>query len=215
MSLSLGTLEIGLGLNTAQYDSGIKSARDQLSSLEDHVQKITRDMEWSLKQSIPKLTIVPSVDHRPLHGLNKHLSEKQSHAKSVQGYFNSNPLTPLANTSELKSLQNQLTITEEKQNKVSKNVKKDVVKPATDDSRLKDLQQEHQKTTGEHETTSKRVKKNIKPETDDQNLKKLQKDGLPEDMIKDAEAKVQQMTDKMIAKVDEVLATKEKEIMTV
>ncbi|MFM8959267.1 MAG: ribosome recycling factor, partial [Bacteroidota bacterium] len=45
--------------------------------------------------------------------------------------------------------------------------------------------------------------------------KKLQKDGLSEDMIKDAEAKVQQMTDKMIAKVDEFLATKEKEIMTV
>ena len=45
--------------------------------------------------------------------------------------------------------------------------------------------------------------------------KKLQKEGLPEDMIKDAEAKVQQMTDKMITKVDEVLAIKEKEIMTV
>jgi ribosome recycling factor len=45
--------------------------------------------------------------------------------------------------------------------------------------------------------------------------KKLQKEGLPEDMIKDAEAKVQQITDKMIAKVDEVLAGKEKEIMTV
>ncbi|NBU72884.1 MAG: ribosome recycling factor [Bacteroidetes bacterium] len=43
----------------------------------------------------------------------------------------------------------------------------------------------------------------------------IKKDGLPEDMIKDAETKVQQMTDKMIAKVDEILATKEKEIMTV
>jgi tape measure domain-containing protein len=83
MSLSLGTLEIGLGLNTAQYDSGIKSAKDQLSSLEDYAQKITRDMEWSLKQSIPKLTIVPSVDHRPLHGLNKHLSEKGKHIDQV------------------------------------------------------------------------------------------------------------------------------------
>lgn len=83
MSLSLGTLEIGLGLNTAQYDSGIKSAKDQLSSLEDHAQKITRDIEWSLKQSIPKLTIVPVVDHRPLHGLNKHLSEKEKHIDRV------------------------------------------------------------------------------------------------------------------------------------
>ncbi len=45
--------------------------------------------------------------------------------------------------------------------------------------------------------------------------KKLLKEGLPEDMLKDAEAKVQLMTDKMISKVEEVLATKEKEIMTV
>jgi ribosome recycling factor len=46
-------------------------------------------------------------------------------------------------------------------------------------------------------------------------IKKLQKDGVPEDMVKDGEAKVQQITDKYIAKVDEVLAQKEKEIMTV
>jgi ribosome recycling factor len=46
-------------------------------------------------------------------------------------------------------------------------------------------------------------------------LKKMQKEGLPEDMEKDAEAEAQKIHDKYIKKVDEMLAAKEKEIMTV
>ena len=46
-------------------------------------------------------------------------------------------------------------------------------------------------------------------------LKKLQKDGLPEDAEKDAEAAVQKIHDKYIKKIDDMLAAKEKEIMTV
>ena len=46
-------------------------------------------------------------------------------------------------------------------------------------------------------------------------LKKGVKDGLAEDAEKDAEAKVQKLHDKFIKKVDEMLADKEKEIMTV
>ena len=46
-------------------------------------------------------------------------------------------------------------------------------------------------------------------------LKKLEKNGLPEDMEKDAEANVQKIHDKYIKKVDDMLLTKEKEIMTV
>ncbi len=46
-------------------------------------------------------------------------------------------------------------------------------------------------------------------------IKKLQKDGLAEDLAKGAEGKTQELTDKFSAKVDEILATKEKEIMTV
>ena len=46
-------------------------------------------------------------------------------------------------------------------------------------------------------------------------LKKMIKEGLPEDMEKDAEADVQKIHDKYIKKVDEMLAAKEKEIMTV
>jgi ribosome recycling factor len=46
-------------------------------------------------------------------------------------------------------------------------------------------------------------------------IKKMVKDGLAEDLSKDGEAKVQVITDKSIAKVEETLAAKEKEIMTV
>jgi len=46
-------------------------------------------------------------------------------------------------------------------------------------------------------------------------LKKAMKDGLSEDNEKDAEARLQKLHDKYIKKVDEMLAEKEKEIMTV
>lgn len=46
-------------------------------------------------------------------------------------------------------------------------------------------------------------------------FKKMQKDGLPEDMAKTAEEKVEKMTENYYKKVDEVLAKKEQEIMTV
>ena len=46
-------------------------------------------------------------------------------------------------------------------------------------------------------------------------LKKLQKEGLPEDSEKDFEDEVQKLTDKFSKKVEEILATKEKDMMTV
>jgi ribosome recycling factor len=46
-------------------------------------------------------------------------------------------------------------------------------------------------------------------------IKKLQKNGLSEDAAKDAEAEVQQVTDKFIAVVEKHLAAKEKEIMSI
>jgi ribosome recycling factor len=48
-----------------------------------------------------------------------------------------------------------------------------------------------------------------------EDFKKLQKDGLAEDIAKEAEHKVQEMTDSYSKKVDAVVAAKEKEIMTV
>lgn len=46
-------------------------------------------------------------------------------------------------------------------------------------------------------------------------VKKLQKNGLSEDVCKDAENSIQQVTDNAIAAVDKCLTIKEKEIMTV
>ncbi len=46
-------------------------------------------------------------------------------------------------------------------------------------------------------------------------IKKLQKDGLAEDLAKDAETKIQTLTDTHVAKVDKHIEQKEKEIMTV
>lgn len=64
---------------------------------------------------------------------------------------------------------------------------------------------------GEH---SKVAIRNIRRDAMEQ-VKKLQKNGLSEDVAKDAEKNIQEMTDKYITLVDKHLAAKEKEIMTV
>ena len=48
-----------------------------------------------------------------------------------------------------------------------------------------------------------------------ESIKKLEKNGLSEDAAKDAEAEVQQTTDKFTAAVEKHLASKEKEIMSI
>ena len=56
--------------------------------------------------------------------------------------------------------------------------------------------------------------RNIRKEVNE-DLRKLIKEGAAEDAIKDAEAKVQKLTDAFIVRIDDVLAKKEVEIMTV
>ncbi len=56
--------------------------------------------------------------------------------------------------------------------------------------------------------------RNVRRDANEQ-IKKLQKDGLSEDMAKDAEAEVQKSTDGYSSKIDAILVDKEKEIMTV
>ena len=56
--------------------------------------------------------------------------------------------------------------------------------------------------------------RNVRKEAIEQ-VRKMQKDGLPQDSAKDAETKIQQITDSMVATVDKHIAQKEKEIMTV
>lgn len=67
------------------------------------------------------------------------------------------------------------------------------------------------KAEGEHAKVG--IRNNRKDALD--MVKMLKSDGLSEDLAKDAEAKVQSITNNAIAKVDEILAVKEKDIMTV
>ncbi|MES2678932.1 MAG: ribosome recycling factor [Bacteroidota bacterium] len=56
--------------------------------------------------------------------------------------------------------------------------------------------------------------RNLRKEANEQ-IKKLQKDGLPEDEAKTGEGKIQVLTDTNVVKVDKHVEQKEKEIMTV
>lgn len=82
--------------------------------------------------------------------------------------------------------------------------------PPLTEERRKDLVKMVNK---EGEASKVRIR-NVRKDTNE-DLKKLLKEGAAEDAIKDAEAKVQKLTDSFIAKIDELLVKKEAEIMTV
>lgn len=81
--------------------------------------------------------------------------------------------------------------------------------PLTEERRKELVKRAH--VDGEHSRVSIRSLRRDALEK----IKKLQKNGLSEDICKDAEKKIQEVTDKYISMVDKHLATKEKEIMTV
>lgn len=82
--------------------------------------------------------------------------------------------------------------------------------PPLTEERRKELVKRAQ-AEGEH---SKVAIRNIRRDAMEQ-VRKLQKNGLSEDIAKDAEKNIQDSTDKYIVLVDKHLAAKEKEIMTV
>ncbi len=67
------------------------------------------------------------------------------------------------------------------------------------------------KAEGENAKVSIR---SIRKDTNDE-IKKLEKEGLSEDMAKDAEAEVQKLTDNFSKKVDEIVEAKEQDVLTV
>ncbi len=83
------------------------------------------------------------------------------------------------------------------------------IPPLTEDRRKQLVKQ----CKGEAENAKVSVR-NARREAID-GLKKEIKQGLSEDMEKDAEANVQKLHDKYLKKIDEIFATKEKEILTV
>ena len=82
--------------------------------------------------------------------------------------------------------------------------------PALTEDRRKELVKKA-RTAGENAKVGVRNARRDAIET----LKKLQKEGLPEDAEKDFETEVQKLTDNFSKKVEEILAAKEKDMMTV
>jgi ribosome recycling factor len=81
--------------------------------------------------------------------------------------------------------------------------------PLTEERRREIVKRVH--TEGEH---SKVAIRNIRRDAIE-HIKKLQKQGVSEDLASDAEKEVQDMTNTNIAQVDKHLALKEKEIMSI
>lgn len=82
--------------------------------------------------------------------------------------------------------------------------------PALTEERRRELSKQA-KAEGEHAKVGIR---NARKEANDE-VKKLKDDGLSEDQVKDAEASIQEVTDTHVAKIDALIAAKEKDIMTV
>jgi ribosome recycling factor len=82
--------------------------------------------------------------------------------------------------------------------------------PALTEERRRDLVKQ---VKGETESGKISIR-NIRKDVND-TLRKLQKEGTAEDAVRDAEGKVQKLTDNYIVKIDELLAKKEAEIMTI
>lgn len=85
-----------------------------------------------------------------------------------------------------------------------------IVVPPLTEERRKDLVKKT-KNEGEH---AKVTVRNLRRDANEM-IKKENKNNMPEDMAKEAETKIQQLTDAFILKIDKHLEIKEKEIMTV
>jgi len=82
--------------------------------------------------------------------------------------------------------------------------------PPTTEERRKELVKQ-----SKHEAENCRISLRTIRRDANEKVKKMQKDGLPEDSAKQAETDVQNLTNDFSAKVDKHLEVKEKEIMTV
>lgn len=82
------------------------------------------------------------------------------------------------------------------------------IPPLTEERRLELVR----KVKAEGETAKVSIR-SVRKDTNDE-IKKLEKDGLSEDMAKDAEAEVQKLTDHYTKVIDETVDAKEKDVIT-
>ncbi|MCU4174527.1 ribosome recycling factor [Carboxylicivirga sp. N1Y90] len=82
--------------------------------------------------------------------------------------------------------------------------------PPLTEERRHDLVKQVKKECEDAKVSSRNTRRDCNEE-----LKRLKKEGLSEDLEKDAEAEVQKITDSFIAKIDDMYTVKEKDILTV
>lgn len=85
-----------------------------------------------------------------------------------------------------------------------------IVVPPLTEERRRDLVKQVKKVCEDSRVAIRNIRRDANEE-----FKKMKKDGLPEDVQKDAEGEVQKIHDGVIKKIDEMFAAKEKDIMTV
>ncbi len=85
-----------------------------------------------------------------------------------------------------------------------------IIVPPLSEERRKQLVKQ---VKNEGETTKIGIR-NVRRDANEE-LKKLKKEGISEDEIKEGEEKIQKITDQYIAKIDDILTNKEKEILTI
>ena len=202
-----------------QYDDLLSFVYSNHSNMSDELQKISGEAEIAMKKAINHLEIeltkiragkaTPSI----LEGIN------------VDYYGTPTPISQVANVQVLDSRtisiqpweKNMLPLIE--RSIMAANIgitpQNDGVNirlfmPPLTEERRKEL---FKKASGEGEV-SKVAIRNIRRDHIEQ-VKKLQKDGMSEDICKGAEDTIQALTDKYIALVEKHLEAKEKEMMTV
>jgi ribosome recycling factor len=82
--------------------------------------------------------------------------------------------------------------------------------PALTEERRRDLTKQAKGVGEDAKVAIRSARKNA-----NDGVKLLKDDGLPEDALKDAESKVQDLTNEFVGRVDAVIAAKDKDIMTV
>jgi tape measure domain-containing protein len=98
MSVVIGDLILNLGLDPSQYTAQLEAAKRQ-------AQTAGADIEKLLKGGAQSLALNVKVDDSPLTALNAHLDLKKQHFQAVQAYFDSNPLTPKVDLTQIKTAQ--------------------------------------------------------------------------------------------------------------
>ena len=101
-TVNLGQLLLQMGLDTTTYYQQLEDARKKALSVGVEIEKALAG------GSGMNLHLAPTVDHKNLNELNKHLDKKKTHFQEVQKYYDRNPLTYKADSSQIDEVEEKI-----------------------------------------------------------------------------------------------------------